>query len=179
MKRFFLILMLFLTVSVAHSQVFNTGQTLKPKTFSVGLEPAVVINGGADFILFLHGGAGIVKGIDFGLNLGFLGPSEYFGADVEFAIAKNMSIAAGAHHYGVFGVDGTFNITFPIKKEVRILTDADVDVNFPKKDVNVLLWLPLGVEVGIRNNMSFIFEAEIGLTGPIYHLIGGGLNFYF
>ena len=45
MKRFFLILMLFLTVSVAHSQVFNTGQTLKPKLLSLGLEPAVVING--------------------------------------------------------------------------------------------------------------------------------------
>jgi len=38
--------------------------------------------------------------------------------------------------------------------------------------------LPIGIEVGIRSNMSFIFEAEIGLTDPAYSLIGGGLNFY-
>jgi hypothetical protein len=179
MKKIFLFFLLISTISFASAQVFNTGQTLKPKAFSIGIEPAVFINGGADFILFLHGGAGLTKGVDFGLTIGVLGPDEYFGADVEFAIAKNMSIAAGAHHFGNFGIDGTFNLTFPIRQDVRLFTGADLDVNFPKDNVSFLLWLPIGVEIGLKSNMSFIFEAEIGLTSPSYHLIGGGLNFYF
>lgn len=177
MKRFYNTLILLGICSISFGQVFNTGQTLKPKAFSVGIEPAVVI-GGPDFILFLHGGYGLTKGIDFGLTVGVLGPGEYFGADVEFAMGKNFSLAAGAHHYGVFGLDGTFNITFPIRQDVRLFTGADLDVNFGN-DIDFLLWLPVGVEIGLRKNMSFIFEAEIGLTKPAYHLIGGGLNFYF
>jgi hypothetical protein len=46
-------------------------------------------------------------------------------------------------------------------------------------DSQVLLWVPVGLEIGLKSNMSFIFEAEIGLTDPAYHLIGGGLIFYF
>ena len=176
MKRFaFVIIGIVLTIST-FGQVFNTGQTLKPRTFSLGFEPAVLI-GGPDFMLFLHGGYGLTKGVDFGLNLGFLGPNEYFGADVEFAMGKNFSLAAGAHHFGNFGLDGTFNITFPIKNDVRLFTGADLDVNFGN-DVDFLLWIPVGLEIGLRSNMSFIFVAEIGLTDPAYHFIGGGLNFY-
>lgn len=175
-----LIVFLALVVSLsATSQVFNTGQTLKPKQFSLGIEPAVLINGNANFIFFLHGGVGITKGVDFGLTLGVLGASNYFGADVEFAIGKHLSVAAGAHNFGVFGIDGTLNATFPIRKDVRIFTGLDTDINFPANDTQLLLWLPIGVEIGMRSNMSFIFEAEIGLNNPAYSLIGGGLNFYF
>jgi hypothetical protein len=160
------------------AQVFNTGQTLKPKTFSIGIEPAVILGGNTDFILFVHGGAGIVKGVDLGLTIGVLGPGNYFGANVEFALGKQMSLAVGAHDFGAFGLDGTFNITFPIRQDVRIFTGADLDMNFGD-NTQFLLWLPVGLEIGLRSNMSFIFEAEIGLTDPAYHLIGGGLNFYF
>ncbi len=173
-----LVLSLVISGTTLFGQVFNTGQTLKPKAFSVGIEPVVLINGGTDFILFLHGGMGLTKGIDFGMRIGALGPSNYFGADVEFAIAKQMSVAFGAHHFGDFVLDGIFNITFPIRKDVRIFTGGDLDVVFGNK-TQFLLWLPIGVEIGIKSNMSFIFEAEIGLTNSAYHLIGGGVNFYF
>lgn len=177
MKKLFFSLLLFAVSFSVYSQVFNTGQTLKPKAFSVGIEPAVILSGDADFILFLHGGVGVVKGVDLGLSLGVLGPANYFGANVEFALGKQMSFAAGAHDYGVFGLDGTFNITFPIRQDIRIFTGGDLDLNFGDK-TQFLLWLPVGLEIGIRKNVSFIFEAEVGLTDPAYHLIGGGLNFY-
>ncbi|MDD2197474.1 MAG: hypothetical protein PHE03_02175 [Bacteroidales bacterium] len=163
----------------ATSQVFNTGQTLKPRQFSLGIEPAVLIKGNGNFILFLHGGAGITNGIDLGLTLGVLGPDNYFGANVEFAITRLLSIAVGAHNSNIFGIDATLNATFPIRKDVNIFTGADIDIDFPKNKAQLLLWLPIGVEVGLRNNVSFIFEAEIGLTDPAGSLIGGGLNFYF
>jgi hypothetical protein len=179
MKKVLTVFLAMVVSLSATSQVFNTGQTLKPKQFSLGIEPAVLINGNGNFILFLHGGAGITDGIDFGVTLGVLGSSNYFGADVEFAVGRLLSVAVGAHNFGVFGIDGTLNATFPIRKDVRIFTGADIDINFPANKTQLLLWLPIGVEVGLRNNVSFIFEAEIGLTDPAYSLIGGGLNFYF
>jgi hypothetical protein len=178
MKKIFTIALLVLITSFSFAQVFNTGQTLKPKTFSIGVEPGVFINGNTEFILFLHGGYGLKQGIDFSLKAGVLGPEEYIGGDLEFSLPKRMSVAFGAHSFGDFGLDGTWNITFPIKKDIRISTGLDLDVNFNADKTRFLLWLPLSLEVGIRKNMSFIFEAEIGLTDPAYHFIGGGFNFY-
>ncbi len=179
MKKLFFIPLLVILTQFSFGQVFNTGQTLKAKTFSVGFEPAVLINGSNEFMLFLHGGYGLRSGIDFGLNVGVLGPETYIGADVEFAIAKRISLAVGAHDFGVFGLDGTLNFTIPIKSGVRLFSGLDLDVNFPEPETQFLLWLPVGLDIGIKKNMSFILEAEIGLTDPAYHLIGGGLNFYF
>jgi len=179
MKKILSFLLLLLMASSAFSQVFNTGQTLKPKTFSLGIEPGVLINGNSDFILFLHGGYGIKKGIDFSLKAGFLGATDYFGADVEFALPYRTSFVVGAHQFGDFGLDGALNITFPIKSDIRLSSGLDLDINFNDDKTRFLLWLPLGLEIGVRKNMSFIFEAEIGLTDPAYNFIGGGLNFYF
>lgn len=179
MKKLIIIPLLVILTHVSFGQVFNTGQTLKAKTFSVGFEPAILINGSNEFMLFLHGGYGLRSGIDFGLNVGVLGPETYIGADVEFAIAKRISLAVGAHDFGVFGLDGTLNFTIPIKSSVRLFSGLDLDVNFAEPETQFLLWLPVGLDIGIKKNMSFIFEAEIGLTDPAYHLIGGGLNFYF
>lgn len=179
MRKLIVAFLLVASSLISFSQVFNTGQTLKKGNFSAGFEPVVIMNGGTDFILFVHGGYGLTKGVDFGVSIGVLGPDNYIGADVEFALARWTSVAVGAHHFGSFGLDGTFNFTFPIRKDVRVFTGADLDVNFNTDKTRFLLWLPVGVEVGLRKNMSFIFEASIGLTDPAYHLIGGGLNFYF
>ena len=178
MKRFLILLALIFIASTAFSQVFNNGQTLKPNKFSLGIEPGVMMNGGSDFILFLHGGSGIKQGIDFSAKIGVLGPLDYFGADLEFALPHRMSVVVGAHQFGDFGLDGALNITFPIKNDIRFSTGLDSDINFNQDKTRILFWLPLGIEIGIKKNMSFIFETEIGLNDPTYHYIGGGLNFY-
>ena len=138
MKKLFFIPLLVILTQFSFGQVFNTGQTLKAKTFSVGFEPAVLINGSNEFMLFLHGGYGLRSGIDFGLNVGVLGPETYIGADVEFAIAKRISLAVGAHDFGVFGLDGTLNFTIPIKSGVRLFSGLDLDVNFPEPETQFL-----------------------------------------
>lgn len=178
MKKFLVIIALIAISSYSFSQVFNTGQTLKPGKFAIGVEPGVMVNGNSEFIMFLHGGVGIKRGIDLSVKAGVLGPMDYFGADVEFALNRRISFAVGAHQFGDFGLDGTFNITFPIRNDTRIFTGIDSDMNFNQDKTRILLWLPLGVEIGIRKNLNFIFEAEIGLNDPAYHFIGGGLNFY-
>jgi hypothetical protein len=178
MKKSAAFLLLALLANTAFCQVFNNGQTLKPKTFSLGIEPGVMVNSKSEFILFLHGGYGIKDGIDLSANVGVLGPAEYFGADVEFGLPNRMSFAVGAHQMGDFGLDGAWNIAFPIKNDIRILTGLDSDLNFNSDKTRLYLWLPVGFEIGIRKKVSFIFEAEIGLLDPTYHFIGGGLNFY-
>ncbi|HON19507.1 MAG TPA: hypothetical protein PK990_10145 [Salinivirgaceae bacterium] len=187
-KTIFLAIILSSVLSV-NAQVFNTGQTLKPGKFSLGVEPSIIINGNSDFMLFFHGGYGLKSGTDFGLTLGVLNGDTYIGGDVEFTIAKRISLSAGAHHWGNFGLDATLLGTLPITKAVNFFGGLDTDINFIKADTDgdgdketdtkFLLWLPLGVEVGLRSNLAFIFEASVGLTDPAYHLIGGGVVVYF
>ena len=178
MRRIVFISTLMVSSIITSGQIFSTGQTLKPSAFSFGIEPAAIIDGNSDFILFLHGGVGIKKGIDFAARAGVLGPDIYFGGDIEFALPKKMSLAFGAHQFSHFGLDGTWNISFPIRNDLRITSGIDTDLNFTKPDLQFLLWLPISLEIGIKKNMNFIFEVEIGLTDPAYHFIGGGLNFY-
>ena len=189
MKKILTFSLVLLFVSTLSAQVFNTGQTLKPMKISLGIEPAFVVNGDAEFMLFLHGGIGLIRGTDFGFKLGVLNGETYVGGDIEFAVGKYLSLSAGAHHWGNFGVDGTLLGTLPIRKGVRLFGGLDSDINFnsydkdndgdKEMDTQFLLWAPVGVEVGLRKNMAFIFEASIGLTDPAYHLIGGGIVLYF
>jgi len=190
MRKLLLLSATFFLLTVAsYGQVFNTGQTLKPKKFSLGVEPSVLINGDSEFMLFLHGGYGLKKGIDFSLKAGFLSDDgEYIGGDVEFALGRYFSVMGGAHHFGDFGVDGALLGTYPIRSDVRISSGFDMDINFVDKydeqdekdgkEAVFIGWIPISLEIGLRKNMSFIFEAEINITDDGYHFIGGGLNFY-
>ena len=172
-----LILLIFSVVCISsNAQVFNTASTLKPGTIMFGLEPTYMING-EGLMIFLHGGYGLTKGIDFSLHGGLGGNTSYIGGDIEWALMRHVSLTTGAHNFGVFGLDGALNLTFPIRKDSRIYTGFDMDINFGNK-VTAPMWIPLGVEIGLRSHLAFIFEAEISVTNN-YHVLGGGLVFYF
>lgn len=182
-----LIVSAFLFINV-QGQVFNTGQTLKRGTFSLGVNPTLHMDGGADgFILFAHAGYGIKSGLDISAKFG-LGDPTYFGADLEFALGNRVSLAVGAHNFHNFGLDGTLNFVIPIKNDIRIYTGLDADLDFFEttntqgdKETELLtpLWFPIGLDIGLTRSMSMIFEAEIAITDEAYHIFGGGLNFYF
>lgn len=187
MKKLYFLFALAFICSNVFAQVFNTGQTLKRGVFSLGIEPALHIDGGSDgLILFLHGGYGIKSGLDGGVKFGF-GDKNYFGANLEFALGKRISLAVGAHDFGYFGLDGTLNFAIPLKSDIQLFAGLDTDLNFHqgkdesgenKTSIEVPFWIPLGLEVGLSRNMSLIFESEIGLNETAYHVIGGGLSFY-
>ncbi|MEA3317444.1 MAG: hypothetical protein U9R54_05765 [Bacteroidota bacterium] len=184
MKKSLIILIVSLFSIASQAQVFNTGQTLKKGVLSLGVEPVMHINGGANgFVLFAHAGYGLKSGIDVAVKFGLDNP-KYFGADLEFALGKRFSVAVGAHNYNNFGLDGTFNFVFPINSDVRIYSGLDADINFwtdsnDELNTNIPFWIPVGLEVGLSSNMNLIFESEIGINNNAYHIIGGGLNFYF
>jgi hypothetical protein len=177
MKKLLILALGIITLSL-NAQVFNTSSTLKRGQFSAGFEPGLYIDGGNDFTLFLHGGAGLASGVDLGIKVGLLEGTTYFGGDVEFALGKRFSISAGAHSEDVFGLDGTALFTFPLRKGIHLYTGLDADIDF-YDDVAMPLWVPLGLEIGMNKNMTFLFESEINLTDAGRHFLGGGLNFYF
>ena len=161
------------------AQYFNTASTLKKNSFSIGLEPAILIyESGNEFMLFFHGGYGIKNGIDLGLHLG-AGNTTYFGADLEWALGNHFSFTTGAHNFGDFGLDAALNASFGITGDVDLFTGLDMDVVFGKNETFLPIWLPLGVEIKLKSKMSFILETEIGISDAAYHLIGGGIAFYF
>ncbi len=177
-KLTILIFALAVSTVLVHAQVFNTSSTLKRGQFSVGVEPGLYVNGATDFYLFLHGGVGITKNTDFGLKLGVLGNTTYIGGDVEFKLAKIFSLSVGAHSWGDFGLDGTALLTFPLTSGVKIYTGLDTDIIFAN-DVQMPLWIPVGLQIMMNKNMAFIFESEINVTDVGSHFLGGGLSFFF
>ncbi|MBN2347529.1 MAG: hypothetical protein JXJ22_01755 [Bacteroidales bacterium] len=172
-----LLILCFLTIG-AYSQVFNTSSTLGKGNFSAGFEPVIYINGGNDLGLFLHGGAGLTSNVDLGVKLGIFGGSTYVGGDLEFEVGKNFSISAGAHAFNDLAIDGTALFTLPLAGNVSLYTGADMDIIFAN-EILIPVWIPVGLEVGIKNKVSFILESQIKITNVGYHVLGGGLNFYF
>lgn len=178
-KKLLLAVILFLGAIASNAQVFSTSATLKKGSFSVGIHPTLLASGSTHFILFARGGYGLTKGIDLDVKLGVLGPGNtYVGADIEFAMNKYVSVSAGAHNWGTFGLDGSVLATFAMRKNVNFYTGLDADINFAD-DVEFPLWLPLGFEIGLKKGLSFMFEADVNLTNNNYHLISGGVNLYF
>lgn len=180
MKKVCVSILLFM-FSLLHAQVFNTAQTLRTGTLTLGLEPVIYDTGNNDAALFIHGGYGISRGLDLGIKLGLGLDDTYFGADLEWllrGVSPYISVSAGAHMYHDVGIDGTLNITFPLSRQVWLYSGLDMDVVF-SEDTGIPLWLPIGLEVGIRKNMTLILEVEAALNDDAYNIFGGGINFYF
>lgn len=183
MKRALFIFFSLILVQLASGQVFNTGTTLKKGTFNVGVEPSLHIDGGANgLMLFGYAGYGIKSGMDMGLKIG-IGEINYLGADLEFSLGKNISLSAGAHKFGDFGLDGTLLFDIPVRSDIRIYSGGDLDIMFPESqngngNIYTPLWVPIGLEILLSSRMFLVFETEIALIDA-WHIIGGGLNFYF
>lgn len=181
MKKIKILFIAVLFPCIAFSQVFNTASTLSSGKFSFGINPLVYYR---DFGMFLHGGIGIKSGIDFGIHYGFLENDDYFGADIEWRLLggkPSISLITGAHKFYDGGIDLGLNISFPITSGVQLYTGIDSDINFGENDTYTPVWLPIGVEIPLRSNISFMFEAEIPLNNePLCeNIFGGGLAIYF
>ncbi len=178
MKKLLLISLILLTPVAAHSQLFNAGKSLGTGRFALGVNPTIFAGGPSDGLnLFLHGGVGLKPGIDLALKFG-IGRTSYYEANLEWGLAKYFSLTTGLHHFGDFGLDGALNVSFPIRNDTRLYTGIDMDLVFASQ-LRAPFWIPVGVELGLRNNLSFILEGEIGLNPEAYHVLDLGVNIYF
>ncbi|MBN1952918.1 MAG: hypothetical protein JW801_17065 [Bacteroidales bacterium] len=180
MKKILFSLLIIIAMGLnSKAQIMSTSSTLGPGHFSLGIEPGIYATGGVDFNLFLHGGIGLTSNADLSMKLGLLGNAVYVGGDVEFALSKRFSIAAGAHNHGVFGLDFTALATLPLGP-ARLYSGLDSDLNFiTNNDLQAALWVPLGLELPLKRQMIFYFETEINLTPAGSSFIGSGLSFLF
>ncbi len=168
----------FLFTASTFGQVFNTAEILKKGKISLGLNPAYYND---NLGLFIHGNIGILSGVDFSLKYGFLDGADYFGGDLEWKIMSkkpSLSLTTGAHYVNDIGLDCSFNISTSITKGVNIYTGADSDLELAN-DIDLVLWIPVGVDLRIKSKLSFIFEAEIPVTNSAFAIIDGGIVFYF
>jgi predicted porin len=179
MRKIIFILVFACLPLLSFSQVFSTASTLKPGSFSLGINPVFMDN---NFGLFLHGGVGIKRGLDLGLKYGFLPGNGYFGADLKWRLLSGkptISLTTGAHQFNSFGLDAALNISFPIKGDIYMYSGIDTDINFPSGNSQMLAWIPIGVEIYLKRRVSLILEGEIPLNSEAYSIIGGGFAFYF
>jgi hypothetical protein len=179
MKKVFITLAIIVLPLFSYSQVFNTASTLKPGKFSIGLNPVVFEE---NFGLFIHGGLGIVPGIDLAMHYGFIDTENYFGADLEWRLLSGkpaLSLITGAHKYYDTGLDLGLNLSFPIASKFQLYTGLDMDLNFGHGRNYSQVWFPIGVEIPLKSKMSFMFEAEMPLNDYAYSIFGGGVVFYF
>ncbi len=181
MKKLFIISLIAFSCNLINAQVFGTAEVLSKNKGNFGILPTIYeYNGNSDMILFLQGGYGLSKGIDLGLKLGVLSEETYFGMDVEFAIRKNLSLSGGCHINDVLGLDFTGLYTFNLNNYAKLTSGLDIDI-MTENDHTIAMWLPLNLEVDIKKNLVFIFEADIDtkLIDDSYNIISGGIQFYF
>jgi hypothetical protein len=70
------------------------------------------------------------------------------------------------------------NYNAHISKDARIFTGLNSSVLFAN-EARLPIWVPLGVEVNIREKLSFILETQIAVSKPAYHIISAGVAYYF
>ena len=174
--------------NILTAQVFNTGQTIKTGEVAFGVSPTYYNSNSGTLALFLHAGYGISDDLDFGFRFGFFDGVNYIGGDIEknFYHQNNLAISltAGVHGWkdvGV-GVDVTGNLTLQIE-QFEVYSGLDVDVDFMKtldgRDSRTNIWIPIGFNANIMDDLELILEANIALSENVNSIFCGGLVYYF
>jgi len=171
----------------ARADVFGTAGILRPGGFAFGIEPSLTFNP-SDFMLYLHGGLGLVRGIDLDLKLG-LGSETYFGGDVEFSLIPDgkstpgLSFTAGAHGTGNMGLDAILLLSNRFST-FSLYGALDADIEFVDNgqggsEVLMPLYFDLGVAIPISRQFEFLLEGNIAITNVGVSGLSGGVVFYF
>jgi hypothetical protein len=179
MRRIYFLMMglLLLCAGNLHAQLFNAPRELGKGGISLGIEPAVYTRGSTDLLLFMHGGVGLTKTTELSLHAG-IGNTNYLGADLEWMLARNLTLVTGVHNFESFGLNGAIAYNVPLGNSASFWFGADADIDFADPEVLFPVWIPVGVEVRFKEKMAFLLESEIALSDPARHIISGGLVFY-
>lgn len=179
MKRIFILLCFSAMFGTSmQAQLFNAAKSLGKGQIFVGLEPAVLTRSGTDAYMFFHGGVGVTSTVDFSLHAGF-GKNTYLGGNLEWLLAKNLTLTTGVHNFDVFGLNSALTYAVPLNHSNYFWFGGDLHIDFANPDVVFPLWVPIGVEVAFQDRLSFLLESEIAVSNPARNVISGGLVIYF
>jgi len=189
MRKFFLTLLAILFIAnILQAQVFNTGKTINEGEVSVGINPSYYNTNSGTLGLFLHAGYGVSSNFDVGFRYGIFDGVNYIGGDIEKCLYNKsnlaISLSGGLHGWkdtGI-GIDFTGNFTLQIES-IELYSGLDLDVNFMKttngRDSSVQLWIPIGFNANIMDNLELILEANIPISDNVNAIFCGGLVYYF
>ena len=167
---------------VSSGQVLNTATTLSPGKFSLGIAPIIFVEQDNDLGLYANAGLGVARSVDLGFKLRFDGNHTYIGGDIEFLVVSgrpSISLATGVHAHHEAGIDGTFNLSFPLGRVAALYCGLDADVDFYRGDTVFPCWGFFGLQVSIRRSLALLMEVDIGLNDPAYSMLDFGLNVIF
>jgi hypothetical protein len=169
-------------LQLSFGQVLNTATTLSPGAFSFGVAPIIFVEQGNDLGLYVNAGLGVSRSVDLGFKLRFDGNHTYIGGDIEFLVLGNrpsISLATGVHAHHEVGIDGTFNLSFPLARVASLYCGLDADMDFYSHDTVFPCWGFFGLQVSIRRSLALLMEIDIGLNDPAYNMLDFGLNVIF
>jgi hypothetical protein len=168
-------------VGFSAGQVCNTATTLRPGQFSIGIAPIIYPHGG-DADLFLNAGVGIARSMDLSLKAIVNGHTNYFGGDFEFVVVSGfptISLAAGMHSRDNLGIDGTFNLTLPIRRVVSLYGGVDADIEFRHDETGFPLWGFAGFQVMARRHFGLFMEIDLGINDGAPDMLDLGMQVFF
>lgn len=164
------------------AQVLNTASTLKPGAFSLTVAPVLFVERDNDLGLDFGAGVGVGHGVDLAFKMLIQPGKNYFGGDVEFMLLNDVpqiSLAFGAHAWNDVGLDGTLNITFPIRHVLSLYTGLDFDAEFYHGGQAFPLWVPVGMEVKVRRHLGIVMEIDVAADHAADSRFSAGMNVYF
>lgn len=181
MKRILIHILLLIGSTTLYSQQFNTAKILAPRHITAGVNPVFFDKNELQSGIFLHGGIGLNRKTDLAIRFGVVEGKDYFGGDIEWMLRKterlSLSLITGMHVQYFIGLDAGLTASFPISKDILFFSGIDIDLNF-ERDIQHYTWVPIGLEVFIRKDISLIVEIDVPMSDWAWSIYGGGLVMY-
>jgi hypothetical protein len=168
---------------ISDAQVFNTAQKLKQGTFRLCIAPLLLVdNGNPDLGMYVLGGVGVTRVMDLYVSSRLASQNRSnFGVGLQWALIKGtpaLSLTTGGHIGPNIGIDGTFDIAFPVGSSVVLYSGLDMDLDFNHSETTTSAWIFIGPRVQIRKNTTLFLEVDVGIPQETPSIFGLGLSFY-
>lgn len=170
-----------LTTVTVNAQVFETAAKPKKGEVTIGLNPLYTqehwgLAGRASF--------GIGKGFDARFNYIFLDErKDYWGIDFGKNIISgtiNLAARAGMHvKDGRFGLNCAGLVDVDILKHSHLYSGVMFEVNFLKRNTDLNVWVPIGLEWTCSKNVAFLAELDLGADDDTQNIYSAGLKITF
>ncbi len=171
--------------SNAQDGFFSDAQTLRPGTFSLGAQTAIYTELDNEAMLFLRGAYGVNPGLSLHGKLGLLRDETYIGGHLEYQLAGepadpvSFSIIGGAYAFGDLGLK-LGGILSKQLGQLSLYSGLTFEPLFAEPDELTPLLIPVGVDIPLGNQASFVLEADIAANDDanFYQALHFGVNFY-
>lgn len=169
---------------IAQDGVFSDARTLSNQQVSLSPGTAIYTDLNNEVMLLLRGGYGLQPDLTFQGKVGVFLQEVYIGGHLKYLLAGEpgnavtFSIIGGAYSFGDIGL----KLGGIVSKNAGALSVYSGLLYEPlfENPIRNAFMIPLGVDIPLSENATFIFEADLALTsdGQPYQALHTGFNFY-